>query len=172
MPLPSALAYMRIIWYSCTGGIRFRMPPVNLGSAKPAPEYNTAGGMYMNYPVLLGEQKVGQVQVTRKGLYYHFSCHCRLESEKIYRLYVSCGSENLNLGVPIPCQGDFQLETQIPIKRLGDGEMSFQLRTPNEQQKNSKFCPIYPEEPFAYITRLKNAHLVRQNGQKGILLTE
>ena len=37
-------------------------------------------------------------------------------------------------------------------------------------EEQGKFIPIYPEEPFAYITRLKTAFLVRQNGQVGMIV--
>lgn len=35
-----------------------------------------------------------------------------------------------------------------------------------------RFIPIKPEEPFAYIERLKDAYLVRQDGQVGIIIKE
>ena len=35
-----------------------------------------------------------------------------------------------------------------------------------------KFVPVYPEEPFAYMSRLKGAFLEIRNGQMGINLPE
>ena len=61
------------------------------------------------------------------------------------------------------------LETKVPVKRIGEGEMSFIL-IPKQVPLSGTFVPISPEEPFAYISRLKKSFLVYKNGQVGILI--
>ena len=69
----------------------------------------------------------------------------------------------------VPMGDAFGLDKRIPVKRLGEGEMTFHLSA-RQDYMQGKFIPIYPEEPFAYITRLKTAFLVRQNGQVGMIV--
>ena len=121
------------------------------------------------YAVSFGKNTVGKVQVVRQGLYYRFNCRCRIGREVICRLEVSCGDQHENLGIVVPMDGGFGLDTKLPVKRLGEGKMEFCL-IPKHDIGNGKFVPIFPEEPFAYISRLKKAYLVRQNEQLGILI--
>lgn len=132
------------------------------------------GGLCLEgcYSVYFGKQDAGKVQVLRQGLYYRFVCRCRLTGDVICRLHVTCGSKSENLGIVVPMDGGFGLNTKIPVKRLGEGEMEFRLLPKYEprEEKNETFVPIYPEEPFAYIERLKESYLVKRNGQAGILI--
>ena len=112
---------------------------------------------------------MGKVQVERQGLYYHFSCRCRLEGDIIYRLLVTCGSVRENLGILVPKDGSFVLHTKLPVKRIGEGELSFSL-VPRKEDLSGNFVPIRPEEPFAYISRLKESFLIIRDGQPGILI--
>ena len=125
----------------------------------------------MEYEVSFGKDKVGKVQVTREGLYYRFCCRCRITGDVVCRLAVRCGDREENLGVVVPMGNGFGLDKRIPVKHLGEGELSFFLM-PKASLPEGKFIPIYPDEPFAYIARLKDAFLARKNGQIGILLQE
>ena len=121
------------------------------------------------YAVTFGKHQAGKVQVLREGLYYRFICRCQLTGDVICRLAVRCGEKEENLGVVVPFGTGFALDKKIPAKRLGMGIQEFFLVHKHDHVKGS-FVPIYPEEPFAYIARLKDAFLVRQNGQQGIYL--
>ena len=124
-----------------------------------------------DYHVYIGKKAVGKVQVMRQGLYYRFICRCRIEDEGVKRLWVSCGDKRESLGVLIPMGDGFGLDTKLPVKRLGEGEMVFSVGQKIEKPEG-RFVPISPEEPFAYIERLKDAFLVKKNGQVGVLLRE
>lgn len=124
-----------------------------------------------NYEVFFGEQAIGRVQVIREGLYYRFRCRCKLTGEVVSKLTVSCSDCEESLGVLVPMGDSFGLETRLPAKRLEEGKPTFRVM-PNRVVMPGKFVPIKPEEPFAYIARLKKAFLVRQNGQVGIMLGE
>lgn len=89
----------------------------------------------------------------------------------MYRLVVTCGSVRESLGILVPKDGGFVLETRLPVKRIGAGEMAFAL-VPKHEVCKETFVPIHPEEPFAYIARLKKSFLVLQNGQAGICVSQ
>ena len=125
----------------------------------------------MDYEVFFGKEKAGKVQVFREGLYYRFCCRCCLTGDVVCRLMVSCGEKQENLGVVVPVGEGFGLDKRIPVKHLGEGEMTFSLM-PKHDRIGGKFIPIYPEEPFSYIARLKDAFLARQNGQVGAVIPE
>ena len=121
------------------------------------------------YPVLFGQAQVGKVQVQKQGLYYRFFCRCQMTGEVVCRLVVQCGGEMENLGVVVPVEEGFGLDTRIPCKRLGSGEPEFHL-VPKHEISMGTFVPIYPEEPFAYIRNLKNAYFERRYGQEGVVI--
>lgn len=122
-----------------------------------------------NYGVYFGNKLAGKVQVLRQGLYYRFICRCQLTGDVVCRLSVSCDDRRESLGVVVPMDGGFGLDTKLPVKRLGEGSMEFRL-IPKHDVPEEKFVPIYPEEPFAYIARLKDAYLARKDGQVGVML--
>ena len=105
----------------------------------------------------------------RQGLYYHFRCCCQLSGDVVCRLVVTVGSHQEKLGILVPVDGSFALDTKIPVKRLGSGKPTFSL-VPKTESVGERFIPIYPDEPFAYIEQLKDAFLVRKYGQAGILV--
>ncbi len=119
------------------------------------------------YVLTLGSQEVGQVQVRKEGLYYRFSCACRLSGDVISRVLVTCGGKSESLGILVPGGGSFTLETKLPAKRLGQGIPEFTIVS-NWPDTLQEFIPIKPEEPFGYIERLKSAYLARKNGELGI----
>ena len=85
----------------------------------------------------------------------------------IYRLIVSGEMTRENLGILVPEGGDFILRTKIPVKRIGDGKMVFTL-VPKQDDISGPFIRIIPEEPFAYISHLKDSFLTLRDGQPGI----
>ena len=122
-----------------------------------------------NYGVYLGKEACGKVQVLRQGLYYRFLCRCRFRCEGICRLQVSCGGKQTDLGILVPVEEGFGLDRKIPVKHFGEGNPEFRICL-NQRVKEERFVPICPEEPFAYIAKLKDAYLVHRNGQAGILI--
>ena len=127
--------------------------------------------MEQSYSVSCKGTHAGKVVVQRSGLYYHFSCRCHLPDQIIYRLVVTVGKMCVNLGIPVPMDGSFVLNTKQPVKTIGEGEMSFALVTKKEDCSVT-FVPIVPEEPFSYISRLKDSFLELQDGQPGITIKE
>ena len=123
------------------------------------------------YEVYEGTQQIGKVQVLRQGLYYRLICRCNVQSDQIYRLYLHNAGAREKLGVLIPDGDGMFLDKKIPVKRIGEGEFRFSVST-DQSAAVGTFIPIQPEEPFAYIDRLKTAFLKTENGKVGIVTEE
>jgi len=112
----------------------------------------------MEQELTFGDRPLGWVRVERQGLYYLFRCRCQLSGEAAFRLLVSCGEKQEDLGILVPMEGGFGLDTRRPVKRLGEGTLSFRLVSNHDAPKN-RFGPIYPEEPYTYLQKHKDAYL-------------
>lgn len=121
--------------------------------------------MQWNSEVFWDRQPVGTACVTREGLYYRFRCECRFPDKRGYRLRVCCGSKTLDLGLCVPEGNLFTLSKRIPIKQVGDGEMSFQAM---RNIQKASFSPVEENLPFSGIPILQYARLAVNNGQVGI----
>ena len=127
--------------------------------------------MQQEYSVFSGDEEIGKVFVERLGLYYRIRCRFALTGDVRYRLLAECGENRVDLGLCVPQGSVFGVNTKIPIKRLGEGELHFRLM-PKHQKADGKFVPVKPDEPFSYIRQLQNAHLAKQDGHLGIVLPE
>ena len=127
--------------------------------------------MVGSYDICQGADKVGTAVVTREGLYYRISCRCRFGGEPMRRILMTIGDCQTDLGVCIPIDGRFGLEKRIPCKNLAAGTPEFRLM-PKYRRTDRIFVPVYPEEPFAYMARLKDAFLEIRDGQMGVLIKE
>jgi hypothetical protein len=85
-----------------------------------------------------------------------------MSTDVMHNLVVSCGDQQESLGVLIPFGQEFGLDTKLAIKRLGKGLLQFRIVP--KRGKVEEYVPLSPEEPFAYIKRLKECYLVRHNG--------
>ncbi len=122
------------------------------------------------YVVTFRDRSVGRVSVRKQGLYYLFCCRCRLDCDELCRLQVTCGDRVEDLGILVPVEGGFGMNTRIPVKRFGTGFGEFQL-VAGSRMGDRILVRIYPDEPFAYIARLKKAYLVRRNGEQFVGIT-
>jgi len=119
------------------------------------------------YDVLLDGQPVGKMEVSREGLYYRFRCRCKLSLESICK--VQWGE--VPIGILVPGENGFELDMKLPAKRYSQTDAVFSV-IPNRVVLKGKFVPIRPEEPFAYLERLKEAYFIQRNGQIGIVIEE
>ena len=127
--------------------------------------------MVGTFEIMQGSSPIGKVTVERQGLYYRIVCRCSLTGEVMHHLVVSSGEKREDLGTLVPFDGAFGLEKRVPVKRLGDGEPEFHL-LPKHSIPKGKFVPVYPEEPFSYMSRLKDAYLEARDGQVGLMIPE
>ena len=127
--------------------------------------------MIGTFEIKHGSSSIGKVTVERQGLYYRITCRCSLTGDVMHHLVVTSGEKREDLGTLVPFDGAFGLEKRIPMKKLGEGEPEFHL-LPKHSSPNGKFFPVYPEEPFSYMARLKNAYLEARNDQVGLCFRE
>ena len=125
--------------------------------------------MQKEYSIFSGGEEIGKVLVQRQGLYYGVCCRCALTGTIRYKLLASCGENTVDLGLCVPMGDRFGVDTKIPIKRLGEGTLTFRLQ-PRHNKLQGDFVPVVPDEPFRYIRQLQNAHLARQDGIVGIVI--
>ena len=79
------------------------------------------------YNIFRDGECVGNADVKKKGLYYHFSCRCDLRERERIHLKVSCDSRVTDLGLCVPMDGSFGVETSVPIRKIGSGTPEFFL---------------------------------------------
>ena len=124
-----------------------------------------------NFDIFRGGEKIGKAQVKQEGLYYRFRCVCALTGEVIYRLTVTCGDQTENLGILIPDGDVFRLEKKLPVSRFAGGEAVIRA-VPGNPNKLGLFAPVRPDEPFAYLSRLKNARMERRGETVGVVFED
>lgn len=113
-------------------------------------------------------EAVGQCWGSREGLYTRFSCRCALQDGGIHDLLLRIGNWQQSLGVLVPSAGAFVLDTRLVSRQLPEGTPEFSVRP--RGTRADAFIPVVPEEPFAYLTRLEKAYLVRRGDQVGLTL--
>ena len=117
------------------------------------------------YQLYLDNKQVGTAMVIKEGLYYRFSCVCNLPMDCIYKVMVSDGSSVVKLGVFIPENDKFRLNSRIPIKKLLGDDLYFII-----EKNNVIISKVGNNVEFAHLDRLENARLKTTDGQKYILI--
>ena len=67
----------------------------------------------MEYTVFDRGAAVGSASAERRGLYWHIAAECRMETDRIVRLYAHDGEKNVRLGVLMPEDGALRLERRL-----------------------------------------------------------
>ena len=127
--------------------------------------------MVGTYEIRRGNDVVGTATVEKQGLYYRFCCRCKITGEGMRRIVITCGKQREDLGVCVPIDGDFGMDKKIPCNHFGAEKPEF-LLLPKYPDAQGKFVPVYPDEPFAYMSRLKDAFLEVREGLPGVLIPE
>ena len=119
------------------------------------------------YSIFFDNAKVGTVTVEIQGLYCCVHCCCCLPKDKIYIVWVRNNEQREKLGVCVPSENGFQLDTKIPIKRLPKGDLSFYIE-PKETDRKDTIVPLAPNEPFGYLAELRNASFIMEDDQPAL----
>lgn len=122
-----------------------------------------------NYGVYFSDKLCGKVQVRKQGLYYLFICRCQISGDVICRLKAVFPTGEQSLGILVPIDDGFGLQTKIPVKHFTGHPLRFSVAV-KEEESEGIFAPIYPDEPFMYIERLKDSYLARKNNQLGAVI--
>ncbi|MBR4289061.1 MAG: hypothetical protein IKT52_00250 [Oscillospiraceae bacterium] len=83
--------------------------------------------MAETYDITYDGVNVGRAQMEKQGLYYVFSCRCRLPQDGLYRIHVLCADKREDLGICVPMGDVFGMDKKLPAKKLGEGTPSFEL---------------------------------------------
>ena len=83
--------------------------------------------MAETYDITYDGAPVGTARMEKQGLYYLFSCRCRLPDDGLYRIHVRCGETREDLGICVPFADAFGMDKKIAAKRLGVGTPVFEL---------------------------------------------
>ena len=94
----------------------------------------------MEYTVFDRGAAVGSASAERRGLYWHIAAECRMETDRIVRLYAHDGEKNVRLGVLMPEDGALRLE-----RRLAADVFSFTPQTRVTTSPDAE--PAAPERP-------------------------
>ena len=99
----------------------------------------------MEYTVFDRGAAVGSASAERRGLYWHIAAECRMETERIVRLYAHDGEKNVRLGVLMPEGGALRLYLR-PLPKLTDKSALIEhvLTAPAAEI----FCFGIPHVPF------------------------
>lgn len=117
--------------------------------------------------VFMDGKKVGTIEVSVKGLYYHFSCQCRFNDHRKHRIIVKCANQMISLGICVPCGQEYGFRTSMPMNRFPKSDMSFIAFAEEDQ-----FYPVASQSPFQYISKLRKARFSVKDGQVGVVVTE
>ena len=66
----------------------------------------------------------------------------------------------LDLGICVPMEEGFGIETRIPVKRVGEKILTIHTE--------ESFHPISKEKPFLYLHQLRNCFYAVRDGKPGI----
>lgn len=121
------------------------------------------------YQVYLGQREIGTVQLIPDGLYVRCRCRCRLPGDVICRLTADFGDRQEHLGILMPDGEGFSLDAKIAARRMAPGNPRF-FAEPNRTVTSGRFVPLSPQEPFAYLSNLKQAYLEKREGRAGIVI--
>jgi len=124
------------------------------------------------HSVYCNQQEIGQVDVSRQGLYYRFSGRCKYHGDNFCRLMIRSGDVTHSLGVMVPEGPEFTMEKQLPVKQFGNEKPYFYVPSREADTSQGKFVPISQEEPFAYLTKLKRAFFSCRDGSIGAWIPE
>jgi len=117
----------------------------------------------MYYPIIERGIKIGDAQVSRTGLYYGINCRLKNSMDRLCRINVCCGDRIVNLGTCVPINGVLGINTSIPVKLVGDGELMFSLAG-----EKYNMIPILDDEPLICLSEYRKMRYISINGQAGI----
>ena len=112
----------------------------------------------------LENEPVGYAAVRREGLYRHICCRCRIGGEGFFRLRMSDGTQEQDLGILVP-EGDcFAVDTRV---KGNSGDLSFRIVKPGREKL---FIPVVEGGEFLHLDKLRRAEFEKRNGVCGVVI--
>ena len=121
------------------------------------------------FDIFMDDKIVGSAEAERKGLYYQFTCTCKPPDNGIYRVWVSDGSEDIDLGICVPEGTAYTLRKQIPAKMLHGKEFHFTLLP---KDRKTTYEPKEGKASFRDLELLEYAKLTEEDGQQTIVIEQ
>ena len=123
----------------------------------------------MRYTIWANGKSAGDAEVIKSGLYYKIMCRIVRPKKGMYRLNVRCCEKTVDLGLCVPMQDHFGVDTSVPIRKIGEGELIFELIGEHHSQK---FIAISKETPVKHLAEYSKMRFVILEGEKGVILTD
>lgn len=117
------------------------------------------------YSVFFNDTPVGQARVKREGLYYKILCRCVFPHKNIYRIKVTDGNKEVDLGICVPEGNYFTLISRIAVKNIPGDNLQFTVTT---NQTTEYF--VADRKPFHDLDKLETARLQNRNGQLYVVI--
>ena len=124
----------------------------------------------MRYDLCFGDKCCGYALAERQGLYFRIECKCHIDDGGRYRVSAGGDRGEVDLGILIPKEKGFGLRASVAMKKLGEN-LRFWLVQDNPPTPGV-FVSVSADEPFAYLSKLKDAKLAHQNGQVGLRIVD
>jgi len=118
------------------------------------------------YQIVWKGNQVGNAEIRKEGMFYRFSCRCRLTGKGVYRVAVTDGQNKYDLGICIPNGNSYSCVARLPCNRLNGTDFLFLLT----DSKKKRGIPIATGKPFAYLDKLNTARLQITDGQAEIII--
>ena len=110
------------------------------------------------------DKPCGTAKIEKTGLYYTIVCNCQMPDSEIYRILLKNGKEIVDLGICIPYQGSFGIRKKLPVKKINDSELSFELVKCREKQPGL-WIELECDKPFPYLSKLEKTVLHREENR-------
>ena len=108
---------------------------------------------------------VGYAEVKTKGLYMCISSRCKLDRFAFYRLIAVWDDVCLDLGTYLPDGDSFAINTKLPIKKSGNGMLSFKIE---EKDAKRLFEALLEGKKLLHLQKLDDARYCEKYGTYGL----
>ncbi len=125
--------------------------------------------MERSYEIMSGGRSWGTVIVEKTGLYYCINGYFRPDHDSMYRMFLSSGAGEIDLGTCLKTANGYHVHTRIPTKNV-QPPISFLVRS--HDGESGRFYAVIPGEAFPYIENLPLSRLTTEKGQIGITVPE
>jgi hypothetical protein len=121
------------------------------------------------YKVYKSQEAVGEVVLTQEGLYYRIRCNCKPTNE-ILRLVCRSTQEETVIGVCAPTEWGFGIERRVPVKKMGQPPLEFQLL--GEMDMQGDFYKLTDRLPDVLLDKLERCRFVVRDGVAGLRIMD
>lgn len=109
------------------------------------------------YEVYFGDDRIGTIRLSRRGLYYDLNCRCRNCGDEMMELVAKGRDFQEKLGILAPVEDGIGLERKIPVKHLREEVLRFFVIPRNTDTQH--LVLVEQNEPFPYLQKLQYAYL-------------